>query len=259
MEKVCLALPPVGVCFADSLDGLEDVAVYHGASYCDAVRLATEGRELVVAPGSIEVCKWSPVVLGIKEPGSDFESRLGPRVEGGPAAVYLAPLDLFRPGLEPDVVIIRGSRGQVDSVAEMLGPGALTQRYRGRFDKSALGAGDTGVSIKALVTNGVNRALARLSRSEAFDRIIRRAFRSERLTTALEALIKRTMASMSICRNSTVIPFTEGAGNISFFCTGGVAWGGNSPYHVTSGFPYRALREHLDRLDYPITWEVRQR
>jgi hypothetical protein len=56
---------------------------------------------------------------------------------------------------------------------------------------------------------------------------------------------------MSVCRNSTVIPFLEDAGNISFFCTGGIAWGCNPPDFLTSGFPYGMIEKVIDRLDFP--------
>jgi len=83
METVSLELPLIGAKVLDSLEGFEGIEVYHGASYCDAVRNATFGKELVVAPGSIEVCRWSPVVLGLKQPDSDFERSLEPRLDSG--------------------------------------------------------------------------------------------------------------------------------------------------------------------------------
>jgi hypothetical protein len=59
------------------------------------------------------------------------------------------------------------------------------------------------------------------------------------------------MANMSMCRNSFVIPLRENRANISYFCTGGVAWGKNDSRNMTSGFP-RHLFVKLDaHLDYP--------
>jgi uncharacterized protein (DUF169 family) len=252
LEKLRLDVPPIGVkLLEETSDDFEAADEYRGVSYCDAVGLAASGREVLVLPGSIELCKWSPVVLGLKKPGSDFEVSLGPRVEAPVAAVYLAPLQLFREGLEPDVVILRGGRARIDRLAGMMGAGALDNRYRGEFDKSALGVDETGISLKSLLTNSVNRALGRLRHSRAFDSAVKRVFKSETITNTLEKLIKRTMASMSVCRNSTVIPFLEETGNISFYCTGGVTWGGNSPRDVTSGFPYAMIAPLLERIDYP--------
>jgi uncharacterized protein (DUF169 family) len=41
-----------------------------------------------------------------------------------------------------------------------------------------------------------------------------------------------------MCRNSTVIPHLTGKANMSFFCTGAVAWGLNKPQHITCGIPF---------------------
>ncbi|MCP4532783.1 MAG: hypothetical protein GY831_16380, partial [Delftia sp.] len=59
---------PVGVCLLRSPDEHADAPVYRGVSYCDAVSRAGAGEVLRVLPGSIQVCRWSPVVLGLKEP-----------------------------------------------------------------------------------------------------------------------------------------------------------------------------------------------
>lgn len=246
MDRITFELPPVGVKFLRAgMEGFEQADLYSGVSYCDAVRIASLGRALVVRPGSIEVCKWSPVILGLKEPESGFERGLGPRLEGGVAGVYLAPLDMFPPGEEPDVVIVRGRPAQISRLAAMMGEGTLQRLYRGQINKTALGANDGGFRLKVALTNVVIRSLARLKRWKRFDDFIRWAFRSQGVTSAFERILKRTMSSMSVCRNSTVIPFVEDAGNVSFFCTGGVMWGGNSPKHVTSGFPYRKVAPYL--------------
>jgi len=58
MDTIVLELPVLGVRIIE--EGVEDVKAdaYQGVSYCDAVRLATYGQELIVKPGSIEICKW---------------------------------------------------------------------------------------------------------------------------------------------------------------------------------------------------------
>lgn len=238
--------PPVGVkILRGTTGGFEGVEAYSGVSYCDAVRSASEGRELLLEPGCIEVCKWSPVVLGLKEPENGFEMGLEPRLEAKVAGVYLARLDMFLEGVEPDVVIVRGRPERIIELAGMIGDGAFQRRYRGEIYRTALGVGDGSVSWRAALSKATNHVLSWLKRSEWFDASTRRAFRSQRVTVALEKLIKRTMTSMSVCRNSTVIPLVEDAGNMSYFCTGGVTWGGNDPAYVTAGFPYRKIAPYL--------------
>lgn len=250
-EIIVLESPPVGVkIVTGAADGFERVERYRGISYCDAVRAAGEGGGLFLEPGCIEVCKWAPAVLGFKEPDSSFERGLEPRLGGGVSGIYMARLDCFSDGHEPDVVIVRGRPAQVMALAQAMGEGALQRRYRGQVYRTALGVGDSGVSWRALLVNVTNRALARLVRWKWFESLTHRMFRSESVTTAFEKLLKMTMSSMSICRNSTVIPLQEGAGNVSFFCTGGVTWGGNPPANVTSGFPYHLFRKVAGMVEY---------
>lgn len=252
MDTLTLELPLIGVkLLEDSTKGFEGADDYRGVSYCDAVRLATYGQELLLKPGCIEVCKWSPVILGLKQPENRFEEGLEPRMEAPVAGVYLAQLSRFSAEAPPDVVIIRGRPGQLHRLSEMAGEGSLQTRYRGQIGRTALGEDDKGVKARALLTHGSNRALARLRNWKRFDDITKVAFRSSKVTGAFEKMAKNVVADMSVCRNSTVLPFLEGAGNISFFCTGGVTWGGNSPANITSGFPYRTVEKILDRLNYP--------
>jgi uncharacterized protein (DUF169 family) len=251
METITLELPVIGVKVLDSLDGFEDLEPYHGVSYCDAVWLATFGVEQLVAPGSIEVCKWSPVVTGLKEPESVFEKSLEPRLCEPAAAVYIAPLSRFREGVRPDVVIIRGRPEQLRRITGALPDGSLVERYRGQIGRTALGVGDRGLSAKVLLVGVTNRLLSGLRRWKRFDDLTRTLFRSEKVTGTFERMLRNTMADMSVCRNSSILPYVEDAANISYFCTGGVTWGGNSPAHMTCGMPYRLYEMIEDGLSYP--------
>lgn len=253
MDMRRFEVPPVGVKVLRSLDGFEAVGKYRGVSYCDAVRRATLGEELVVTPGSIEVCRWSPVVLGLKVPGGDFESGLEPRLEHPVAGIYLARLDRFADGVEaaggsgksfePDVVIARGRPAMLGRLASEMGEGALQSAYRGRIGWSALGMDDGGLGWRVMLVHALNYPLSLAVRLEFVDRLIRKYFRRESVSRAFEKAAKNTVADMSVCRNSTVVPHLEESGNISFFCTGGVTWGGNSPGNMTSGFPYRLFNQ----------------
>lgn len=250
MDPIVLELPLVGVkVLEQSVEGCE-APRYSGVSWCAAVRRATFGEELLVAPGSIDICKWSPVVLGLKAPETAFEKSLKPRLEGPVAGVYVAPLWRFSQGT-PDAVIVRGRPGQLRELASRLGPGALTDKFRGRIGWSALGVGERRLSGRVMLSRASNGALAYMRRSRHFDRAVKAAFRNEKVNYVFERIAKNAVADMSVCRNSVVLPCIEDAGNISFFCTGGVSWGGNSPSHMTSGFPGRMLDAILAEVDFP--------
>jgi hypothetical protein len=89
----------------------------------------------------------------------------------------------------------------------------------------------------------VNRGLAALAGSQRWQDLTHRLFRSRLVTAGFEALISRTLADMSVCRNSTVIPLLSGQVNVSFFCTGGITWGRNHPQYLTSGWPWPLFQQ----------------
>jgi hypothetical protein len=234
-------LPAVGVRRLRGVDDAADVPVYHGVAYCDAVRRAgaggPEGGPWRVLPGSIEVCRWSPVVLGLKPPENAFERGLAPRLPFQAAGLLLGPLDAF-PG-KPEAVIVRADPASLNARLGSVRPSDLWQGHGGQIERSALPVlgGATGDGRRSLI-NGVNRLLATLAPSGAWQELTRRLFRSGAVTAGFEALISRALADMSICRNSTAIPLLSGRVNASFFCTGAVTWGLNPATHLTSGWPF---------------------
>jgi uncharacterized protein (DUF169 family) len=124
MTASCPAEPlPVGVSILPDASRLASVAVYEGASYCDAVRRAGTGEVLRVLPGSIQVCGWAPVVLGLKSPDGAFESGLAPRLRFPVAGLLLAPMDRF-PG-EPQVVVVRSELAQIQQLVALVGERCL--------------------------------------------------------------------------------------------------------------------------------------
>jgi uncharacterized protein (DUF169 family) len=228
---------PVGVKLLDRSSPAPNLPVYHGPAYCDAVHRAGLGEVLQVLPGSIQVCHWAPVVMGLKEPKDRFEQGLAPRLDFPLAGLVLAPLDRF-PG-EPDLVIVRAGREALQEMVVTVGRESLWTGHEGRLDRSAvpLFVGDESPPQYRLV-GAVNRALALLARFPAWQALTQHLFRSRVITAGFEALISRTLADMSVCRNSTAIPLLTGRVNISFFCTGGITWGHNQPQHLTSGWPW---------------------
>jgi hypothetical protein len=218
-------------------DGAANVPIYRGVSYCDAVRRAGEGDVLRVLPGSILVCQWSPVVLGFQDAKGRFEQGLEPRLDFPSTGLLLAPLDRF-PG-EPDVVLVRASAKALQEMAGAAGQEWVWKDSNSRLDLSAnrLLSGQQ-ASAREGIINVVNRPLAALAHYAAWRRLTQWLFRSRAITVAWEAVISQTMADMSVCRNSTVIPLLTGRANVSFFCSGGITWGRNLAGHLTSGWPW---------------------
>ena len=254
-ERVRLPLPPVGVKLRLGASIQEDgITVYEGTSYCEAIRLAARGEVVRVGPGSIRTCKWAPVVLGFKEAENDFEKGLIPRAEGASPGLLAARPDRFPPGVEPDVVILRGPLSALAPLFDLVGEQRWAGEYAAgpRVDASALALlRKGGGRADRLVNRLTRRILGRLRPLPAWKRLTEFLFGSELVTRAFDQFIKRTMADMSICRNSTVIPHLTGKVNLSFFCTGGIAWGLNDPDHLTSGWPYPLYRE----IEPLLTWD----
>jgi hypothetical protein len=238
------SLMAVGVRLLRSPGEHADVPTYRGVAYCDAVSRAGAGEVLRVLPGSIETCRWAPVVLGLKEPSGRFEHGLTPRLPFPTAGLLLAPLERFRTLKlgAPEVVIVRGAPEPLGRMAERVGEAGLWDGHEDRLDRSALPLlADERVPLAPLrqgLIGGVNRALAPLARLGPFLSLTRWLFRSGWVTASFDALISHTLADMSVCRNSTAVPLLTGRANLSFFCTGGITWGRNDPGYLTSGWPW---------------------
>jgi len=263
-EPMRLNPPPIGVRVLRSTDEAAQVPAYRGISYCDAVRRAGEGEVLRVLPGSIQVCQWVPAVLGLTRAANHFEEHLAPRLDYPVAGLLLAPLDRF-PG-EPSVVLVCATPATLRELIGRVGSHGLARAYpaqgkpsvatasrrilwdghQNRLDWSVVPffTGKRPTSHYRFV-QAVNRILARLARSGRWRALTFRLFRSHFLTESYDTLISHTLADMSICRNSTVIPLRTGQVNISFFCSGGITWGLNDPEHLTSGWPWPVFQRLL--------------
>jgi hypothetical protein len=188
-----------------------------------------------VLPGSIETCRWAPVVLGLKEPSGRFEQRLAPRLPFPTVGLLLAPVERFRALAlgAPELVIVRGRRDMLGRMVERVDKAKLWDGHEDRLDRSALPLLAEGRVTLAPLRRGligaVNRALAPLARLGPWQSLTRWLFQSGWVTASFDALISHTLADMSVCRNSTVVPLLTGRANVSFFCTGGITWGLNDP------------------------------
>jgi hypothetical protein len=96
---------------------------------------------------------------------------------------------------------------------------------------------------RASFVRGFNRVLGAMGKAPGWKPLTIYVFKNRKASAAFEAFIKRTLASMSVCRNSLVIPHLTGKFNISFLCAGGVSWGDNYPFHLTSGWPWPLWQE----------------
>jgi uncharacterized protein (DUF169 family) len=245
---------PVGVKVLGSATDTAEAEVYWGVSYCDAVRRAGQGETLRVIPGSIRICLWAPVVLGLKPADGRFEEGLTPRLAFPTAGLLLAPLEDF-PG-EPEGVIVRAEPERLRDMirsAEATVSGGPSPLWEGH-------GGDLGCSALPIITSGqetarsrlivaVNRGLAALAPSARWQALTRWLYSKKSPTIALELLISNLAADMSICRNSTAIPLLTGRVNISHFCTGGITWGLNHPEYLTSGWPWATFRALYPQMD----------
>ncbi|MCS7285740.1 MAG: hypothetical protein RMK30_02945 [Anaerolineae bacterium] len=229
----------VGVKVLSAQDQYTHFPIYQGVSYCDAVRLAGEGQMLKVLPGSIKVCRWSPVVLGFKEARKPFELRLSPRLQFPTTGFLLGPLEDFP--VDPEIVIIRTDFFSLRSLIERAGREWLWCGHGNRLEVSANNLMTEGQAPGAWLITAVNKALSKLAPLRGWQSLTRFLFRSYLITAGYEAVISRTLADMSLCRNSTVIPLLTGRVNVSFFCTGGINWGMNNPDHLTSGWPWEVF------------------
>jgi hypothetical protein len=139
---------------------------------------------------------------------------------------------------------------------EVAGAERLWDGHGGRIDRSALpfltGRRTVSHQTRYGLIGAVNRVLAALARFAPWQALTRWLFRSGLVTAGFDVLISRTLADMSVCRNSTVIPLLTGRANVSFFCTGGITWGRNDPHWVTSGWAWDDFRRVCQSANMPV-------
>lgn len=245
-------VPPVGVlAWTGEVPPPAGFRHYLGVSFCDALRLATPAGAppLAVDPSSIQTCRWSPVVLGLKPRESYFERRLVPSLPAGTKAVLLAKVGLFREaGLKPDVVVLRASAGVLGAILSALGTSFVQDRHLD-VDRSMIRYFRRQMSVAQIVTiRHFNALLNALNALPWWHRFTATIFKSQAVSMAFDAFLKLAgLADMSVCRNSVVIPMVTGKANVSSFCAGGIAWGRNRPDHMTAGLPW-ALYERVEPL-----------
>ncbi len=253
-KKINLGLPPVGIkILTGSIEGYDSVSVFHGVSYCQAICNATYGQEMLILSDSIKICQWSPVVTGLKQAENEFEKSIPLHLPSMTTGVYIAPLYKFRKDLTPDIITIRTYPDNFRSMLKILGreffidPKPYGQDLTAlQFLYTELPQGASGWLIR-----NTNKWLAFLNRFYWWQEFNTFLFRSKFVTRVFDKLITKYMANMSMCRNSMAVPFQKKKANISYFCTGGIAWGKNLATNMTSGFPFDIFQKLEPYLDYP--------
>ncbi len=214
---------------------------YSGISFCDAVRAATEGegKAFTLDSESITVCRWSKVVLGFNEPDPALDLKVRHNLPFGTESILIAPISMFDAECPPDTVLIRTTPAKIKKIIKLAGESSLADEHADDLGKSALSVlSRGGNSVEKTRVELVNASLARLNGLEQWRDFTKWIFKHQLTTYVFDLLLDKYLANMSMCRNSTVIPFLSGKLNVSYFCTGGIAWGMNSPDHMACGMPY---------------------
>ncbi len=249
-----LTLPPIGLKIFSGREPLPDaVEGFNGVSFCQAVSEATAGRKIMMTPFSINICKWSPVVLGFKKAEDAFEKTITHALPVGTTGVYLAPIDMIDPAVTPDIVMIRTTPENHRAIIGVLG-------WEAFIDDSGLGQDVTALStfrgnpprgLSGWLIRNVNTWLDRLNRFDGWHKLTTIVFKSRMITRIFDRFIATFMANMSMCRNSLAVPLVMGKANISYFCTGGISWGKNASLNMTAGFPFSIYQQLAPNIDYP--------
>jgi uncharacterized protein (DUF169 family) len=235
--------PLIGIKFfkQDEKPDLSEAEKKGCISFCQAVKTASEGGPVFIGPGSISVCKWSPPSLGLKVPESDFEKSMEPKLPFLASGILISRLDKWPEEVpEPDTVLFRGDK---DYMLKIIKAADEEEMF---IDSSCLGQTAVPVLmeneshlVKSKMVSVTNTLLDFLGRYDWWTRTTIWAFKHEWPSEILDYVLDRTMANMSMCRNSTVIPYISQKVNISHFCTGGISWGKNPAQYMTGGMPYK--------------------
>ncbi len=253
-ETICLDLPPVGVkIWTNEEPDRAGIPRFTGISFCQAIQQSTHGQTLIIDSDSIQVCQWSPVALGLKEANNEFEKTIHKHLPAGIRSLLTAPIGQFNEKQRPDVVIIRAQVEKFQAIINLLGYDQFVPYSSYSLDETALSIFVEGPlkGFRRWATKNINRWLYWMNQFPWWQGLTTFLFRSTTITRLFDRFITKYMANMSICRNSTIIPFQSGKANISFFCTGAIAWGKNAPDFLTSGFPYDTYEKLKDRLLFP--------
>lgn len=252
MTSIRIGYLPVGIKISpEPADRYPAAEAYTGISFCDAVRQASEGRgrAILLTPQSIEVCRWSPVVLGFRDPDPQFNLKVEYNLQKPVESVLLAPVGMYRSGNPPDTVIVRAEQEELKKLIRAIGWENVACDLAGRLDRSALEVFRSGGSpLDKARVQFVNETLGSLNQYDEWRQFTRWVFDRQWTTYIFDQLLDRYLSNMSMCRNTFVIPYLSGKANISYFCTGGIAWGRNKPRHLACGMPYSMAAE--------IHWEI---
>ncbi len=253
-EMIVLDLPPIGIkILSGSIEEYDSIPVFSGVSYCQAICNATYDQELLVKADSIKICQWSPVVTGLKKAENEFEKSIPMHLPSISTGIYIAPFYKFRSDTPPDIITIRTNPDNFRLMVDVLGPEEFIDPTPYGQDLTALQFLYTPPlqGVSGWLIRNTNMWLAFLNRYYWWQEFNTFLFRSKFMTRVFDKFITKYMANMSMCRNSMAVPFQKKKANISYFCTGGIAWGKNLATNMTSGLPYDIFQKIEPYLDYP--------
>ncbi|MCK5342791.1 MAG: DUF169 domain-containing protein, partial [Candidatus Heimdallarchaeota archaeon] len=151
-ELINLDITPIGIKFLKEDEMPEDFSIVKNPkdrSYCGLLRLVREEEEyskgVIVTRESIEICKWSKVILGFKKPEKKFEKGISPILEEPFPGIFLFKIDtpienhpLARFIENPDIIQIMSSQESITEIINYLGIENFTDEYLDHLETSAL-------------------------------------------------------------------------------------------------------------------------
>lgn len=224
----------------------KNISRYQGPSFCAAIHeLDLQNKPFILTSDSIRVCKWSPIVLGFKFPQNLFERSLDPCLKYPIQRILIGPLSFFQENrLNPVIVLIRGTPLVHQQILKTLGIHHYLSITSSLLHLSAVQFFKGRISIlKITFLQLLNTCVSFIQKYPILEQVTYQLFQSTIVSFIVDFFLIRMASDMSMCRNSTVVPYTTGKGNISFFCIGGITWGKNNPREMTSGYPYELFEK----------------
>jgi uncharacterized protein (DUF169 family) len=247
--RISLEETPIGVKFLHGEEMPNDYSVVKNPavrSYCDAIRLLRDIKEhkgIIITLDSIKICKRCPTILGLK---TDDKINKKLMVKIGDSIIGVFVFNINTPTMNhplsyainnPDVVLIVGTQSCFTDIIDVLGIENFTDKHINMLETSAL-------SLFSKTKNVSNDTKNKRPRNMRNFNFLKRIFPFKLITRN-----QATIAVSSLCLNCSVIPFLSQKGNVSYFCSGGLSWGGYTEKNLVMGLPdvlYKRLEPMLE-------------
>ena len=257
-EKISLERLPIGVKYLKEKDMPKDfntVCNPEVRSYCDAVRLLQEDEYkngIIVTLDSIKACKWCPVCLGLKKPETGLEKKIELLFDELNQGVHI--FNTTNGAGEPDVVSLISDQENVVKIIDLLGLENFTKEHIDQIYLSAL-------SLYTEVEYPSKRAqrkrkrhlrsikffkwlfASKLIRNKPTDKFLTFLLKRYAFSRMMDPILSKFSSGTSLCYNAGAIPFVAQKANVTFPCTGGIAWGDISKDSMLIGVPYLLFKK----------------